>query len=119
MRQRKGFDACFSGDCSKEFVSRATRGVFEGKFPLGGKRCDVALLDGERQTVTPGQLPDKLGIGIAVRAAKLVIEMTDMRTQTTDNQHIQQRHGVRAAGDADKQRFAGREELCQCCSSFF
>ena len=58
-----------------------------------------------------GQLTDKLGIGIAVRAAKLVIEMTNVRFPPKLDQCMKHGNGVRAAGHADKQRFAGREQL--------
>ena len=58
-----------------------------------------------------GQLPDKLGIGVAVRAAKLVIEMTDMRFSPKLDQCMKQGNGVRPAGYADKQRFAGGKKL--------
>ncbi|MGD0016858.1 MAG: hypothetical protein ABSC38_05005, partial [Verrucomicrobiia bacterium] len=106
-RQRQRFDAGPLRDCREELVSGATCGIFEGKFTIGSESCDVALLDGERQTVLLGQLTDKLGIGIAVRAAKLVIEMTDMRRPPKTDQCVEQGNGICAARDADKQRFAG------------
>ena len=67
--------------------------------------------DHYRQAVRAGELPDEFGIGIARCPAELVVEMRDMRPVPELDKRIEQRDGIRAAGDADEQRLAGRKQL--------
>ena len=88
-----------AGSCAhtrKEFLPRAAGTVFVTRATLRDSMvCGNPYM--------PGKLTNKLGIRIALGSAKLMIEMTNVRTPTEFHQHIEQRNRIWPAGNADEE----------------
>ena len=88
MREHELLEAGAFGHASKKLLPRTTRAIFIPR--------NRARLNGTWQTVPCRKLPHKLGIPIAVRAAQLVIEMTDVRLPADFDKDTEQGNGIRA-----------------------
>ena len=89
------------GQAGEKLVAQLAGGRLDAVAGFGGELAGVAAVGFEREAKSLGRLPDEAGIGVAVRAAELVVEMGDdqavAQIQSGRGKQVQQRDRVDAA----------------------
>jgi hypothetical protein len=115
-------EVMLGGGAGEEFVAQLAGGHFEGDFRAGGDGFDIGSAGKERQTECRGSAADEGFIGIAGAAAQAVVEVGDSQPPAVrwsdEMQGVEQRHGIRAAGDGDEDFLAAGQETSPAGGKF-
>src|ERR1017187_5867249 len=79
---------------------------------------NLACFNRARQLIPRRELTHKLGVGVALRPAKLMVQVNNVRTAARFHEHVKEYDGIRPARYADEKRLARLEHLRQSSLSF-
>lgn len=100
------------GGLDKKLVPQVARSHFNGKAVLVRKHFDVAAARNKRQMKFFRRSLNERLIGIALRSAQKMVEMSDMQLPGTDTaEEVQQDHGIDTAGNSDEHAFARFQQV--------